>query len=521
MQSLPKSLFLFVFCLPLAIVFGVLLATPLDPTTMVVVSSLFVVLLLPFLIKSHHTILILSWNAFVNVFFLPGKPYFWMLMSGITIGLIVISKTLARAKMKLIFVPSVAIPLLALGLISFITAQLTGGIGIRAIGSEVYGGKRYIFQWAAIVGFFALSSMAVDPRKRQFLAGGFYLAGVTAVFSNIAYMLGQSFYFLFLLFPVEWAIAQVATESFLGGFTRVGGLSPASLALFSFVLMRYGIQGILDIRRPWRAALLVFAVGVGLFSGFRVTLVVMALLLGFQFFVEGLHRTKYLFVAIFSVVIVSAAVLPFANRLPLPVQRCLTILPLNLDAAAVENARGSMDWRLDMWRAVLPDVPKYFWMGKGYAVDPKDLYFSQLQISRRVYDAHYEGSMVAGDYHNGPLTLIIPFGIWGVLAFSAFVIGALRVLWRNYKFGDPEIININRFNLVAFIAQLIFFVAVFGAFYIDLAKFVGIVGLSIAINRGVARPVTAPVVAAEAEPEPVEELSLGGRLQPAFRGGRA
>ena len=94
-------------------------------------------------------------------------------------------------------------------------------------------------------------------------------------------------------------------------------------------------------------------------------------------------------------------------------------------------------------------------------------------------------------------------------------------LTMNYKFGDPEIININRFNLVAFIAQLIFFVAVFGAFYIDLAKFVGIVGLSIAINRGVARPVTAPVVAAEAEPEPVEELSLGGRLQPAFRGGRA
>src|SRR5688572_4016705 len=105
MQSLPKSLFLFVFCVPLAIVFGVLLATPLDPTTMLVVSTAFVVLLLPFLIKGHHTILILSWNAFVNAFFLPGKPYFWMLMTVITLGLIVITKTLNRAKMRLIFVP--------------------------------------------------------------------------------------------------------------------------------------------------------------------------------------------------------------------------------------------------------------------------------------------------------------------------------------------------------------------------------------------------------------------------------
>jgi hypothetical protein len=179
-----------------------------------------------------------------------------------------------------------------------------------------------------------------------------------------------------------------------------------------------------------------------------------------------------------------------------------------------------MDWRLEMWRALLPDIPKYFWLGKGYALDPKDLYFSQVQISRR-FDAQYEGSMVAGDYHNGPLTLIIPFGIWGVLAFVAFVIGALRVLWRNYKYGDPEIININRFNLVAFVGHLIFFIAVFGAFYLDIAKFVGIVGLSVAINRGVAGRVSAPVTVVESEPETIEEMPVGGRLQPAFRPGRA
>jgi hypothetical protein len=520
MQSLPKSLFLIVFCVPLAIVFGVLLATPLDPTTMFVVSTAFVVLLLPFLIKAHHTILILSWNAFVNAFFLPGKPYFWMLMTAITLVLIVLSKMLNRAKVKLIWVPWVAVPLIIMGIISYITAELTGGVGVRAVGSETYGGKRYIYQWAAIAGFFALSALPVDPRKRQFLAGGFYLMGVTAVISNIGYMLGENFYFLFLLFPVEWAIAQVAAENLVGGFMRIGGLSPASLAAISFLLVRYGLRGIFNLRYPWRAFFFLLSVAAGMFSGFRVTLVVMALLLGLQFLAEGLHKTKFLFVAIFSFVIVSAAVLPFANRLPLAVQRCLTLFPLELDAAAVENARGSMDWRLEMWRALLPDIPKYFWLGKGYALDPKDLYFSQVQISRR-FDAQYEGSMVAGDYHNGPLTLIIPFGIWGVLAFVAFVIGALRVLWRNYKYGDPEIININRFNLVAFVGHLIFFIAVFGAFYLDIAKFVGIVGLSVAINRGVAGRVSAPVTVVESEPETIEEMPVGGRLQPAFRPGRA
>lgn len=523
MQSLPKSLFLIVFCLPLAIVFGVLLATPLDPTTMMVVSSAFVVLLLPFLIRSHHTILILSWNAFVNAFFLPGKPHFWMLMSAITLGLIVLTKTLNRTKMKLISVPSVAVPLLLLALISFITSQLTGGIGVRAIGSEVYGGKRYIFEWAAIAGFFAMSAIPVDPRKRHLIAGAFYLMGVTAVVSNVAYMLGEKFYFLFLLFPVEWAIAQVGVENIVGGFRRIGGLSPASVAVISFLLVRYGLRGVFDLRYPWRLIVFVLAVGAGMFSGFRVSLVIMALLLGIQFFAEGLHKTKFLFVAIFTVVIAAAGLLPFAGRLPLAVQRCLTILPmdLGLDAAAVANARGSMDWRFEMWRAIVPDVPKYLWLGKGYALDPKDLYFSQLQISRR-YDAHYEGSMVAGDYHNGPLTLIIPFGIWGVLAFSAFIIASIRVLWRNYKYGDPEMVIINRFNLVTFIAHLIFFLAVFGAFYNDIARFVGFVALSITLNRGVASPAPAvATVAEEVEPQSLENVPGNGRLQPAFSVGRS
>jgi hypothetical protein len=153
-------------------------------------------------------------------------------------------------------------------------------------------------------------------------------------------------------------------------------------------------------------------------------------------------------------------------------------------------------------------------------LDPKDLYFAQVHISRRI-DAGYEGSMIAGDYHNGPLTLIIPFGIWGVLAFIAFVVGSYRVLWRNYKFGDPDIANINTFNLVAFSAQLVFFLGVFGAFYMDIARFAGIVALSISLNRGVASPATAPALAAEpeSEPEPEPEVAIGGRLQPAFRGG--
>jgi hypothetical protein len=73
MQSLPKSILIFVFCVPLAIVLGVILATPLDRTTLFIVAGCFLMLLSPLLITSHHTVLLLSWNAYVNAFFLAGQ----------------------------------------------------------------------------------------------------------------------------------------------------------------------------------------------------------------------------------------------------------------------------------------------------------------------------------------------------------------------------------------------------------------------------------------------------------------
>lgn len=519
MQSLPKSLFIFVFCVPLAIVLGIMLATPLDRSTMLLVAGGFFLLLTPFMFTGHHTFLILSWNAYVNAFFLPGKPYIWMLSAVISLFFLVLIATLNRGKIKLLFVPSVSWPLLLLGVITLVTSQVTGGVGAQSLGSDVFGGKRYIYLWLAIAAYFALSALPADPQKRQFLAAGFFLSSVTAALSNVAFMLGESFFFLFLLFPVEWALTQAVSEYVIGSFTRIGGLGPASVALVSFMLVRYGIRGLFTIRYPWRSVIFIGAIVLGLFSGFRATFVLCMLLFGIQFFVEGLHRTKFLliFTIIFS--LMAILLLPVANRLPLSVQRCLTVLPLDLDRAAIEAARGSTDWRIELWRAIVPDIPKYLLIGKGYALDPKDVYFSQSHISLRA-TAPYEPALIAGDYHNGPLTLIIPFGIWGVLAFLWFCLASLRVLVRNLKFGDPEIKNINTFLLVCFLANLVYFIFVFGAFYLDLVRFAGIIGLSISLNHGVANRATAPVPVRESEPEPEPEPELGmPGLQPAFRRG--
>ena len=514
MQSLPKSLFIFIFCVPLAIVLGFILATPLDRTTLMIVAGCFLMLLSPVLITSHHTLLVVSWNAYVNAFFMPGQPYIWMPMTIVSAFFLVLTRTLNRGKIASLNVSSVTWPLLILLVVSYVTSLFTGGVGSQALGSEIYGGKRYFFLWAAIAGYFVLSNVPIPENRRQLLAGLFFLSSVTAAFSNLAFMLGERFYFLFLLFPVEWAMTQAASEAGISAFVRIGGLAPLSGAVLSFALLRWGFRGTLDIRRPYRLALFLLAFAAALMSGFRAILLLALLTCLFQMIFEGLTKTRHILLLVVTILTCGVFLVPLAKKLPISAQRCLTLLPLDLDRGAIDEARGSTDWRLEMWRVAVADIPRYLPFGKGYAIDPKDLYFAQQSISLRS-SSPYETALVAGDYHNGPLTVILPFGIWGVLAFTWFCISAIRMLWRNYRYGDPTIQNINTFLLCAFCAKLVFFIFIFGAFYLDLSIFTGIAALSVSMNRGMARaparaPLPVPIV-------PVPDATPGAPAwQPAF-----
>jgi hypothetical protein len=89
--------------------------------------------------------------------------------------------------------------------------------------------------------------------------------------------------------------------------------------------------------------------------------------------------------------------------------------------------------------------------------------------------------------HNGPLSIILPFGIWGVLAWLWFWAGGFYVLRRNYTYGDPDLKNYNRYLLAAFVSGCIFFTLIFGVME-SIGTFCGFIGLSVALNHGVRGP---------------------------------
>jgi O-antigen ligase len=477
-----RTFVLFAIAVPLATVVGYLLATPDTMRSMGIVGLILAILSIPFFLRWHNPLLIVAWNASVSVFFLPGRPHVWMLFAGISFGITVLGCILNKEQ-KFQHVPAMTWSLLFLLAVVVLTAKLRGGIGLRSLGGSQYGGKGYVFIIAAVLGYFALSGVRIPPERAHRYALLFFISGTAVVVSNLAYLGGPGFWFLFHIFPVDMAMAQ-ALDDFNPYYSinRITGLGFAAVALCNVFFLRYGIRGLLDFGKPIRLLLFLIAFATSLTGGFRSALVLVALGFAVQFFIEGLHRTRFVWVLAVAVVLGTAALVPVVSKLPLAAQRSLSIIPFfPVDPIARLDAKGTLDWRLEIWQIVLPEVPRYLWLGKGYAINPTDLFLAQ-ESARRGIAKSYEGVLISGDYHSGPLSLIIPFGLPGFLAFLGVLIAGGRVLYKNWRLGDSALRKINTLLLSLFITKVIFYFVFFGAFYSDLATFLGLIGLSIAIN---------------------------------------
>jgi hypothetical protein len=122
--------------------------------------------------------------------------------------------------------------------------------------------------------------------------------------------------------------------------------------------------------------------------------------------------------------------------------------------------------------------------------------------AHRGFGIQASGAVVAGDYHNGPLSVLIPFGIFGFIGFVWVLTAGGRLLYYYHRFGNPELQRLNTFLLAAFFAKLVFFVLVFGSLKSDFFTFLGLIGFAVSFNG-------APQTAAEPEitPEPLTVFS--------------
>jgi hypothetical protein len=502
MFKLHRVLIGYAVAIPLALFLGYLVATP-DMTSVAVVGMVLSFLALPLIIQWNHALLIFFWNSAFIAGFLPGSLQLWTIFAVLTFGMGVVHKVMGHK--NFIRAPELTKPILLLAAVVLLTAKLRGGLGMRVLGSGSFGGKNYFYILAAVLGYFALTSQSLSIAKGARAVKWFFLSGLTFGMTNVVYLLGPTFYFLFYFVSLDFVYGQAGADWTQDVVKRLGGLAPSANSLICFVLVRWGLRGVVDFTKPWRLALLLVAVAAGFFSGFRSNVAFMGILLLVQFVVEGLWKTYLMPVLVLLGILCLAPVLLFANRMPVAVQRSMAFLPVNIDPSVRMEAMNSSEWRYQMWGAVLPEVPKYLLIGKGYSIDPVDLYLTET-ASHAGLISGYEGAMLSGDYHNGPLSVLMPFGAFGAIAFLWMMVAGIKALQRNRLYGDPKLKLINDFFLAYFVTQCLFFFFVFGALNSQLSVFLGVLGLSVSLNGGVCRKkapkaVSAPIsVAAILEP---------------------
>ena len=512
--SVVRALIIYGIVLPLAILLGCMLVNLpyLDQSSMVVVGIVAAVLCAPFLLRWHHLLLFVSWNMPAIVFFLPGSPEFWIFMA-LTSFLITITHRALDSSVRMFPVPSVVWPLLFILAVVLGTAQLNGGIHINSFGGgDVMGGKRYFYIIAAVMGFVAMTSHRIPTGKASLFTKVFLLGFATNAISNLAPYVGSAIPFLFNIFPADMnTYGAISSEASTGdGISRNFGLSISLCWAFLYLLARYGIKNLLTAGNRKKLVLAGLLFIGGTLGGFRTFLLLMLITSFFLFWMEGLFRSRYV-VVLMAALAVLLVLLPFAKSLPRPIQRAVSVLPVvEIDSAVRREAEGSSEWRLRMWKSLLPEVPKYIWLGKGLGINSAD-YWAEVSLSKNGGGDDTATYKMSGDYHNGPLSVIIPFGIWGVIGWFWFLAASIRCLYLNHRHGDPALRTINCFLLAHFLARTILFFAVFGGFYSDLAFFVGLVGFSISLNGGMRKSMPTPVRTARPAQK---KLRLPTRLAP-------
>jgi hypothetical protein len=475
--NIPKTHLIMGLSLPVAVLLGYFLAEPMELGSMAVVVFVLVALSIPLLMKSYYVLLMLSWNAAFSLGFLPGRPSLCAIMAFIGLVFALLNRAVS-ADARFVSEPSITKPLLVLTGVVVATGLATGGFGLHMLGADRFGGKHDFYFLAAVAGYFVLTSRRIPPHRVGVYVALFFLSGLTFAVSDLAGFGSSRFEFLRLFI----APPEATLEEPLGGperMLRISNFMLAGAALYGYLLARFGFRGLLDLTRPWRLLLLFVALVAGLVSGFRSFVLLAGLTFALMFYLEGLHRTRYVPALLGLALLGGVVVLPQAEKLPLAIQRSISFLPGKFDWMAQESATSSWGWRLGMWQQVLPEVPKSLFHGKGWSIDARD--FTTLLDA-----GHGNGSLartiLVGDYHNGPLSVLIPFGIYGAVAFLWLLVAGLRLLHRNWKFGDPALRTVNTLLLASFAARAVFFLFFFGALGSDIPFFTGVLGLSVALN---------------------------------------
>jgi hypothetical protein len=230
-----------------------------------------------------------------------------------------------------------------------------------------------------------------------------------------------------------------------------------------------------------------------LFSGFRSNLIGWIFAAALATYIRGGIRQVFpLFAAALAGILLIVVVQTAGFHVPLAAQRALSFIPISWDSRASVDAKGSVEWRVDMWRLALT-TDRYIKnkaLGDGFGFDPSELRAWSTMSALRM-DTSYglqDYYMITGDYHSGPVSAIRFVGYVGLFLFSALLIVNARYAWKIIKSAKKTaFFPLALFSGITAIIHPIFFWLIFGGFAADFVQAIFTLGMLNLIDRSIKR----------------------------------
>jgi hypothetical protein len=314
-------------------------------------------------------------------------------------------------------------------------AYLRNPVGLNIFGGDTVGGKAYVILAVAFSTAALLSTLRINPNDlkwwvRLTLIGSlanFALGAAAKVIPSVGYILGASFS-TDVADGSELAAGQASRVSFVRGISNTIAIWVASK-----------ISPLKACFSPLYGTLILISVGFAAISGFRIQLIGVGI-----FLLIGIaYRGGLVSVVISFVLGVSGlAVLSLVNvttPLPANIQRSLTFLPGAWEERYKEDAAGSTEWRVEMWKEALL-TEKWIankWLGDGLGFSKAELNAivavnasSRQEQTISGLTSGQENFMISGGYHSGPVVTIRTIGYVGLFVL---IVGFIRLIIHAHR----------------------------------------------------------------------------------------
>jgi hypothetical protein len=165
-------------------------------------------------------------------------------------------------------------------------------------------------------------------------------------------------------------------------------------------------------------------------SGFRSALIgsFAGFVIASYFWGGTKDMVKSCYFALFGLVVL---ILAHSSGITLPAsaQRAISFIPgVEWNRTAADDAKGTTEWRLDMWEVVLKNPGLFLRnpiLGSGFGFSEQDLKIqmdAMLGGQGYLVGDQFEAQLVSGAFHNGPLSTIRFAGIIGLILYYALMI---------------------------------------------------------------------------------------------------